>query len=191
MILAVAGLMVGAACVYAQPPQGPQGGRPQMPPVLNPEEKTAQMTETYGLNAEQQQAVLELNKLYDGKLEFRMPDMGEQKDIRSMSESERQEFFNKMMEQMGDMQERTQQMQKDQREYDKAIKEIFTKDQLKAYKKDQRKRQQEIQRMQQQQGGFGGPGGPGGFPGGGPGGFGGPGGGFGGPGGGFGGPGGF
>ena len=185
----MAGLMVGAACVYAQPPQGQQGGRPQMPPVLNPEEKTAQMAEQYGLNDEQKQALLELNTLYDGKLEFRAPDMGEQRDIRSMTEAERHEFFNKMMEQMGDMQDRMDQMEKDQKEYDKAIKEIFTKDQLKAYKKEQRKRQLEMQRRQQQ--GFGGPGGPGGFPGGGPGGFGGPGGGFGGPGGGFGGPGGF
>ena len=189
-LLAVAGLVAGAASLTAQPPQGGPDGRPQMPPVLNPEEKTAQMSEKYGLNADQQAALLELNKLYDGKLEFRPPQMGEQKDFRKMTDAERQEFFSKMQEQMGDMQARQQQMQKDQKEYDKALKEILDKDQFKAYRKEQRKREQEMQRMQQQmgggmQGGFpGGPGGPGGFPGG-------PGGGFGGPGGGFGGPGGF
>ena len=120
---------------------------------------------------------------FDGKLDFRPEPMGEQKDFRSMTEAERQEFFGKMQDMMADMQERMQQMQKAQKEYDKALKEILTKDQFKAYRKDQRKREQEMQRMQQNAmggapmgGGFPGggfPGGPGGgFPGGGfPGGF--------------------
>lgn len=190
-LMAVIGLMAGTAGMFAQSPQGrPEGGRPELPPVLNPEEKTARMTEKYNLTPEQQAAVLELNKQYDGKLEFRPADMGERKDFRKMTDAEREEFFSKMQEQMGEMQEKMQQMQKDQKEYDKAIKEILDKNQYKEYRKEQRRRELEMQRMQQQQGGF--PGGPGGFPGGPGGGFpGGPGGGFGGPGGGFGGPGGF
>jgi len=186
LLLAVAGLLAGAASLSAQAPQAPEGAGklPEMPKILNPEEKTADMAEKYGLTEEQKAAVLELNKQFDGKLDFRPEPMGEQKDFRSMTEAERQEFFGKMQDMMADMQERMQQMQKAQKEYDKAIKEILTKDQFKAYRKDQRKREQEMQRMMQQQGGMGGPMG-GGFPGGGfPGG---PGGGF--PGGGF--PGGF
>lgn len=185
LLLAVAGLLAGAASLSAQAPQAPEGAGklPEMPKILNPEEKTADMAEKYGLTEEQQAAVLELNKQFDGKLEFRPEPMGEQKDFRSMTEAERQEFFGKMQDMMADMQERMQQMQKAQKEYDKAIKAILTKDQFKAYRKDQRKREQELQRMQQNAmggapmgGGFPGggfPGGPGGgFPGGGfPGGF--------------------
>ena len=97
-LLAVAGLVAGAASLTAQPPQGQPGpgGRPQLPPVLNPEEKTAQMTEKYGLNADQQKAVLELNQQYDGKLEFRPQGFGEgteRKDPRKMTDAEREEFF--------------------------------------------------------------------------------------------------
>ena len=183
--MAVAGLMAGAASLSAQAPQAPAGAGnfPEMPKILNPEEKTAEMTEKYNLTAEQQAAVLELNKKFDGKLEYRPEPMGEQKDFRKMTDAERQEFFGKMQDMMADMQERMQQMQKDQKEYDKAIKEILDKDQFKAYRKDQRKREQELQRLQQQSGMGGGPmgggfpgggfpGGPGGFPGGGfPGGF--------------------
>ncbi len=184
-LLAAAGLMAGAVSLSAQAPQAPAGAGnfPEMPKILNPEEKTAEMTEKYNLTAEQQAAVLELNRKFDGKLEYRPEPMGEQKDFRSMTDAERQEFFGKMQDMMAEMQERMQQMQKDQKEYDKAIKDILDKDQLKAYRKDQRKRQQEMQRMQQNAmggaqmgGGFPGggfPGGPGGgFPGGGfPGGF--------------------
>ena len=180
LLLAVAGLLAGAVSLSAQAPQAPEGAGklPEMPKILNPEEKTADMAEKYGLTEEQKAAVLELNKQFDGKLDFRPQPMGEQKDFRSMTEAERQEFFGKMQDMMADMQERMQQMQKAQKEYDKAIKEILTKDQFKAYRKDQRKREQELQRMQQNAmggapmgGGF--PGGPGGgFPGGGfPGGF--------------------
>ena len=93
--MAVAGLLAGAASLSAQAPQAPEGAGklPEMPKILNPEEKTADMAEKYGLTEEQQAAVLELNKQYDGKLEFRPEPMGEQKDFRSMTEAERQEFF--------------------------------------------------------------------------------------------------
>ena len=188
LLLAVAGLMAGAASLMAQPPQGPDGApnMPEMPKILTPEEKTDQQAEKYGLSDEQKAALLELNKEYDGKLEFRMqgmPDGASRRDMRNMSDAEREEFFSKMMDSMADMQERQQQMQKDQKAYDNAIKNILDKKQLKAYRADRRKEEADRQRAMQQFGG-GMPGGPGGFPGG-PGGF--PGGGF--PGGGF--PGGF
>lgn len=188
LLLAVAGLMAGAASLMAQPPQGPDGANlPPMPKILTPEQKTAEQAEKYNLTDEQKAALLELNKEYDGKLEFRMQGMeegGARPDFRNMTDAQRQEFFSKMQEQMADMQEKQQQMQKDQKAYDNAIKNILDKQQLKAYRADRRKQEAERQRAMQQFGG-GMPGGPGGFPGGGfPGG---PGGGF--PGGGF--PGGF
>ena len=70
LLLAVAGLMAGAASLMAQPPQGPEGAGnlPQMPKILTPEEKTAQQAEKYSLTEEQKAALLELNKEYDSKL---------------------------------------------------------------------------------------------------------------------------
>ncbi len=160
------------------------------------------MVEKYNLTADQQAAVLDLNKRFEGKLDFLppgRPDRGEEGEEggeraertnpRDMTEEEREAFFEQMQDQMLERQEQLLQVQKDQKEYDKVMKGILDKEQYKLYRKDQRKRDQELQRMLQQtgnraQGGF--PGGPGGE------GFGGPGGGgFGGPGGGFGGPGGF
>ena len=171
LLLAVAGLMAGAASLMAQPPQGPDGAptMPEMPKILTPEEKTDQQAEKYGLSDEQKAALLELNKEYDGKLEFRMqgmPDGASRRDMRNMSDAEREEFFSKMMDSMADMQERQQQMQKDQKAYDNAIKNILDKKQLKAYRADRRKEEADRQRAMQQFGG-GMPGGPGGFPGGG------------------------
>lgn len=186
LMTAFAALLVGTAMLFAQQPQQPpQGGRPEAPKPLTPEEKTAQMAQDYDLTAEQEAAVLELNKQYDGKLEFRFEGFGqgngERKDPRNMSDAERQEFFEQMQERMAQMQEKQALIEKDQKAYDKALKEILTKDQFKAYRKDQRKKEEERQqRMGGPRGGFGGPGmgGPGGgFPGGGgmggPGGFGG------------------
>lgn len=181
LMMAVAGLLVGATVLNAQPPQdgrGPQGQeRPEMklPEVLSPEEKTALMAQDYNLTPEQEKAVLELNKQFDGKLDFRPEGFGqegERKDPRQMSEAERRAFFEKMQERMAEMEERQQQIQKDQKEYDKALKGILDKDQFKAYRKDQRKREREMQDRMGGPRGFGGPGGPGG-PGGRGGGFGG------------------
>ena len=93
-VLAVIGLMAAAANLSAQPQQG--AGMPQMPPVLNPEEKTAQMAEKYKLTEEQKQAVLELNQKYDGKLEMKMPEQGEMKDFRKMTDEEREQFMKEM-----------------------------------------------------------------------------------------------
>ena len=181
-LLAVAGLIAGAMSLSAQPPQGTEG-MPQMTKILNPEEKTAQMAEKYNLTEEQQAAVLELNKKYDGKLEFRMPEQDERPDFRKMTDQEREAYFNKMMEQMGDMQEKQAEMEKNQKADEEELQGILDKKQLRKYRTDVRRA--EAERQQAMQRGFGGGMGPGGFPGGGPGGF--PGGGF--PGGGF--PGGF
>ena len=174
LIMAVACVLVGSAVLSAQPPQGgrgPQGQeRPEMklPEVLSPEEKTALMAQDYNLTPEQEKAVLELNKQFDGKLDFRPEGFGpdkEMKDPRQMSEAERRAFFEKMQERMAQMEEKQQQIQKDQKEYDKALKQILDKEQFKAYRKDQKKREREMQdRMGGPRGGFGGPGGPGGPP---------------------------
>lgn len=140
-MMAVACVLVGSAVLSAQPPQGgrgPQGQeRPEMklPEVLSPEEKTALMAQDYNLTPEQEKAVLELNKQFDGKLDFRPEGFGPDKEM------------------------------KDQKEYDKALKQILDKEQFKAYRKDQKKREREMQdRMGGPRGGFGGPGGPGGPP---------------------------
>lgn len=177
LLTAFAALLVGTATLFAQQP--PQGGRPEAPKVLTPEEKTAQMAQDYDLTPEQEASVLELNKQYDGKLEFRFEGFGqpggERKDPRNMTDAERQEFFEQMQERMVQMQEKQAQIEKDQKAYDKALKDILDKEQFKAYRKDQKKKEQERQqRMGGPRGGMGGPGG--GFPGGGmggPGGFGG------------------
>ena len=96
-----------------------------------------------------------------------------------MTEEERADFFSNMQTQMADMQTRIQDMQKSQKAYEKALKPILNKDQMKAYRKDQREREQQMSRAMSSQGGFPGggfpgggfPGGPGGFGGGFPGGF--------------------
>ena len=121
LLTAFAALLVGTATLFAQQP--PQGGRPVAPKPLTPEEKTAQMAQDYDLTAEQEAAVLELNKQYDGKLEFRFEGFGqgngERKDPRNMSDAERQQFFEQMQERMAQMQEKQAQIEKDQKAYDK------------------------------------------------------------------------
>jgi uncharacterized protein (UPF0305 family) len=181
-LLAVAGMMAGAV-MFAQEPQIPEG-MPQMPKILTPEEKTADMAAKYELTDAQQAALLELNKKYDGKLEFRMPEQTEQRDFRKMSDAEREKFMNEMMSRMNEMQAKQAEIEENQKAYEEELKNIFDKKQLRKYRTDQRRA--EAERQQAMQRGFGG-----GMPGGGMmppgGGF--PGGGF--PGGGFGGPGGF
>ena len=155
---------------------------PELPPVPSPEERTAEMVEKFGLSAEQETALLELNKRYDGKLEYR-PQQQNMQDIREMSDEERQEFFNKMADQMAEMEKIQEEIEANKKAYDDALKALFDKKQFRAYQKEQRQKATEQRRRMESMfmggGGFGGPGG----------GFGGPGGGFGG--GGFGGPGGF
>ena len=184
-LLTVAGLMAGALCVSAQPPMGmgqmpPMGQMPEgmeMPKILTPEEKTAEMAQKYNLTDEQQAAVLELNKKYDGKLELRMEQQTEQRDFRKMTDAEREKFMNEMMSRMNEMQEKQAEIEKNQKAYENDLSSILDKKQLRKYRTDQRRA--EAEREQAMQRGFGGgmmpPGG--GFPGGG---F--PGGGFGGPG---------
>ena len=183
-LLAVAGLMVGAASMFAQAPQG-QMQMPELPPVLNPEEKTAQMAEKYGLSDEQKAAVLALNQKYDGKLEYKMPEQTEMRDFRRMTDEEREAFMSDMQSRMAEMQETQAKLEENQKAYEDELKAILTKKQFRKYRSDILRA--EAERQQAMQRGFGGgfPGGGmpgGGFPGGGM-----PGGGF--PGGGF--PGGF
>ena len=182
-VLAVIGLMAAAANLSAQPQQG--AGMPQMPPVLNPEEKTAQMAEKYKLTEEQKQAVLELNQKYDGKLEMKMPEQGEMKDFRKMTDEEREQFMKEMQSRMAEMQETQAQLEENQKAYENELKGILDKKQFRKYRSDILRAQAE--REQAMQRGFGGGFPGGGFPGGGFPGGGMPGGGF--PGGGF--PGGF
>lgn len=171
-ILAFAGMMAGVLSASAQFP--PMGGMPEgmeMPKILTPEEKTAEMAQKYDLTEEQQTALLALNQKYDGKLELRMEQPAEQQDIRKMSEEERQAFFNKMMDQMGDMQAKQAEIEKNQKAYEEELKNIFDKKQLRKYRTDLRRAEAERQAaMQRGMGGMGFPGGGmpgGGFPGGG------------------------
>lgn len=206
LLLAAVGLMAFAASVSAQPPMGGGGGFPPMggggmPPMggggfpgmgagmseavdnRTPEEKTEEIATKYKLTPEQTQALLELNRAYDGKLQMAVDTTAMRQDFRSMSEEERQEYFNSMQERMSEMMEKNEEIAGNQEDYEEALKQILDKKQYRKYRTDKEKdalrRQREMER--QFQAGMGG-----GFPGGG---FGGPGGGFGG--GGFGGPGGF
>lgn len=177
-LLAVAGMMAGALCVSAQPPMGmgqmpPMGQMPEgmeMPKILTPEEKTAEMAQKYNLTDEQQVALLELNKKYDGKLELRM-EQTEQRDFRKMTDAEREQFMNEMMNRMQDMQAKQAEIEKNQKAYENDLSSILDKKQLRKYRTDQRRA--EAERQQAMQRGFGGmPGGGmmppgGGFPGGG------------------------
>ncbi|MBP5336410.1 MAG: DUF4890 domain-containing protein [Bacteroidales bacterium] len=154
------------------PPMGQMPEGMEMPKILTPEEKTAEMAEKYGLSEEQQTALLALNQKYDGKLEIRMAPQGEQRDFRKMSDEERQQFMNEMMSQMSDMQEKQAQVEKNQKAYEEELKNILDKKQLRKYRTDQRRAEAERQAAMQR--GFGGgmPGGGmmppgGGFPGGG------------------------
>ena len=197
-LLIAAALLLASISMQAQPPQGGRpGGRPgrgegfKMPEVLPDSiyagNRTAEMTEKYTLTEEQVPQVFALNLEYASKLQFDPSILGERKegerkDPRSMSDAERQQFFQQMQERMMKVQDAWAEIEDNQKAFDLAMKEILTKDQYKLYKKDRRKEDNERQRrMQGPRGGGFGPGGPG------RGGFGGPGGGFGGPGGGFGG----
>lgn len=194
-ILAAAVGVLCAVTLFAQgerPERGGRGGRRGFPEPVSDSvwviQRTQEMVEKYNLTPEQEEAVRALNAQYAEKLNFRPAGMqdenGERPDFRSMSDAERQAFFQQMQERMGEMQERMQQMRDARKDYEKELEGILDKDQFKAYRKDRRRQEAEMQRRMQGQGGNRRPGGMG--PGG-PGGFRGPGGGFGGPGGGFGG----
>lgn len=199
-IVAAAVGVLCAVSLFAQegrPERGGRGGRRGFPEPVSDSvwviQRTQEMLEKYNLTPEQEEAVRALNLKYASDLNFRPAGMqdenGERPDFRSMSESERQAFFQQMQERMGEMQEKMQQMREARKDYEKELEGVLDKDQFKAYRKDRRREEGEMQRRMQGgnrgRGGMG-PGGPGGFGGRG-GGFGGPGGGFGGPGGGFGG----
>ena len=194
-ILAAAAGVLCAVSLFAQegrPGRGGRGERPQFEPVSDEvwvENQTKEMTEKYNLTAEQAEAVRAINTKYADKMNFTPQRMGmvdengERIDFRSMSDEQRQEFFQKMQSQQAEMQEKMQERQKARKDYEDELEAVLDKDQLKAYRKDRRRQEAEMQRRMQGgrgpgmggPGGFpgGGMGGPGGFPGGGPGGFGG------------------
>jgi len=182
-ILAAAAGVLCAVSLFAQ--EGRRGGRGERPAMPEPVsdsvwviQRTQEMVEKYTLTPEQEEAVRQINLKYADKMNFTPQRMGmtdengERIDMRSMTDEQRMEFFQKMQAQMGDMQEKMQERQKARKDYEKELEEVLDKDQLKAYRKDRRREEAEMQRRMQggRPGGMG-PGGPGGFPGGGPGGF--------------------
>ena len=191
---AAAAMLLCAVNLQAQDNQA-RGERPTRPegmerpereaPMTDAEyavKRTAEMVEKYGLTEEQEKQVLSINQSFASRLNpsGQMQEMG---DPREMSDEEREEFFANMQERMSQMQAQRVEREKALKEYDKIMKTVLDKKQMKAYKKDRTRENAAARENQQGMGGFpGGMGGPGGF--GGP-----PGGGFGG--GGFGGPGGF
>ena len=191
-ILAAAAGVLCAVTLFAQ--EGRRGGRGERPAMPEPVtdsvwiiQRTQEMVQKYTLTPEQEEAVRAINAKYADKMNFTPQRMGmadengNQIDFRSMTDAQRQEFFQKMQAQMGDMQAKMEERQKARKDYEDELENVLDKNQLKAYRKDRRREEAEMQRRMQ--GGMGGgrpggmgPGGPGGFPGGGmggPGGFGG------------------
>ena len=185
-ILAAAAGVLCAVSLFAQegrPGRGERGERPQFQePVTDSVwvvNRTQEMKEKYNLTDEQVETVRAINTKYAPDMNFTPARMGmvdengERIDFRSMTDEQRQDFFQKMQSQQAEMQEKMQARQKARKDYEDELEAVLDKDQLKAYRKDRRREEAEMQRRMQ--GGMGGgrPGGmgPGGFPGGGPGGF--------------------
>ena len=193
ILAATAGVLCAVTLFAQEGRRGGRGERGAMPePVTDSVwiiQRTQEMVEKYTLTPEQEVLVRAINTKYADKMNFTPQRMGmadengNQVDFRSMTDAQRQEFFQKMQAQMGDMQEKMQERQKARKDYEDELEGVLDKNQLKAYRKDRRKEEAEMQRRMQgggrpggmgpgMGGGFPG-GGPGGFPGGGPGGFGG------------------
>ena len=178
-------ILAAAAGVLCAVSLQAQGGRPEGPQMPEPMSdslwaatRTQEMVEKYTLTPEQEQAVFELNVKYADKMNFsgRMPGQGERRDFRSMSEEERQKFFEEMMSRREEMEQKMQERREARKAYEEELEGLLNKDQLKAYRKDRRREEGELQKRMQRGMGGGRPGGfpgggPGGFPGGGPGGF--------------------
>ena len=181
-ILAAAAGVLCAVSLFAQegrPGRGERGERPQFQePVTDSVwvvNRTQEMKDKYNLTDEQVEAVRAINTKYAPDMNFTPARMGmvdengERIDFRSMSDEQRQEFFQKMQSQQAEMQEKMQARQKARKDYEDELEAVLDKDQLKAYRKDRRREEAEMQRRMQgggRPGGMG-PGGPGGFPGGG------------------------
>ena len=192
ILAATAGVLCAVTLFAQEGRRGGRGERDAMPePVTDSVwiiQRTQEMVEKYTLTPEQEVLVRAINTKYADKMNFTPQRMGmadengNQVDFRSMTDAQRQEFFQKMQAQMGDMQEKMQERQKARKDYEEELEGVLDKNQLKAYRKDRRKEEAEMQRRMQggrpggmgpgMGGGFPG-GGPGGVPGGGPGGFGG------------------
>ncbi|MBQ9192428.1 MAG: DUF4890 domain-containing protein [Bacteroidales bacterium] len=150
-----------------------QEGKPEKPAFPEPMSdslaavtRTQEMVEKYGLTPEQEGPVFKLNLQYANQLLARPErpegERGERPDFRSMSETERQAFFQKMQERREEMEKRMAGRREARKAYDQELEQILTKEQFKAYRKDQRKRESEMQqRMQGGRPGMG-PGGRGG-----------------------------
>ena len=195
-ILAAAAGVLCAVSLFAQegrPGRGQRGERGAFPePVTDSVwiiQRTQEMVEKYTLTDEQAEAVRAINTKYASQMNFTPQRMGmvdengERIDFRSMTDEQRQAFFQKMQSQQAEMQEKMQERLKARKDYEEELEGVLDKNQLKAYRKDRRREEGEMQRRMQggnRGPGMGGPGGfpgggmgPGGFPGGGPGGFGG------------------
>ena len=178
-ILAAAAGVLCAVSLFAQegrPGRGERGAFPE--PVTDSVwivQRTQEMVEKYTLTDEQAEAVRAINTKYAADMNFTPARMGmvdengERIDFRSMTDEQRQAFFQKMQSQQAEMQEKMQARQKARKDYEEELEGVLDKNQLKAYRKDRRREEAEMQRRMQ--GGMGGgrPGGmgPGGFPGGG------------------------
>ena len=178
--MAVAAGVLCAVSLFAQEGRRGRGERGAMPePVTDSVwviQRTQEMVEKYTLTDEQAEAVRAINTKYAPDMNFTPARMGmvdengERIDFRSMTDEQRQAFFQKMQSQQAEMQEKMQARQKARKDYEEELEGVLDKNQLKAYRKDRRREEAEMQRRMQggRPGGMG-PGGmgPGGFPGGG------------------------
>ena len=178
--MAVAAGVLCAVSLFAQEGRRGRGERGAMPePVTDSVwviQRTQEMVEKYTLTDEQAEAVRAINTKYAPEMNFTPARMGmvdengERIDFRSMTDEQRQAFFQKMQSQQAEMQEKMQARQKARKDYEEELEGVLDKNQLKAYRKDRRREEAEMQRRMQggRPGGMG-PGGmgPGGFPGGG------------------------
>ena len=178
--MAVAAGVLCAVSLFAQEGRRGRGERGAMPePVTDSVwviQRTQEMVEKYTLTDEQAEAVRAINTKYAPQMNFTPQRMGmvdengERIDFRSMTDEQRQAFFQKMQSQQAEMQEKMQARQKARKDYEEELEGVLDKNQLKAYRKDRRREEAEMQRRMQggRPGGMG-PGGmgPGGFPGGG------------------------
>ena len=203
ILLIVALIAAGTFALSAQPGMGgppmgggmpPMGGMPgfsmnnltmTQPSPETIKAKTDSMIVDYKLDAEQAEMLLGVNSAYFGKITFPvvsdpltdMPAAGGLADMfdpRNMN----QEDIEQAMQRMQEMQDQAAKMEDNQTAYENALSVIFTKKQMRKFKRDKSQynnlmRNRMQAEFQSRMGrGFpgGGPGG-GGFPGGGPGGF--------------------
>ena len=191
IILLLAALPIVAKAQMPGMPGGFQMSQMQDLPEETIVAQTESMVAEYGLNEEQAEQLLTVNKKYLGKISYPvvMPPQAEEAmqnaaanrpaggagaagfDPNSMSQEDR----DNMMEMMQKMQEMMNSIEDNQEEYEKFLSSIFDKKQFKKFKKAKKHYQTDQQIMMERQFGgfgggmpdFGGGGFGGGFPGGG------------------------